>query len=113
MSDNRRVHRRFDISLAAEVNTGTDLFAAEAKNLSKGGVGLALAATVPEQALVGISLFITEDGIEDETGATLDVQGQVIWVAQSDAGNFEVGVRFAPLPPNQIRLLQHFLARLG
>ncbi|MBW2733222.1 MAG: PilZ domain-containing protein [Deltaproteobacteria bacterium] len=113
MSDNRRVFPRFDISLAAEVNTGQDLFAAEAKNLSQGGVGLALASPLPEQALLGISLFIVEDGIEDETGTTLDVQGQVIWVAESDAGSFEVGVRFAPLPPNQIRLLDQLLARLG
>lgn len=113
MHDNRRSHPRYDIALAAEVNTGRGLHPAQAKNLSRGGVGLALTQPLVENALIGISLFILEDGIEDATSATLDVQGQVIWVAQTDAGTFEVGVRFAPLPPNQMRLLDHFLGRLS
>ncbi|PIE65887.1 MAG: hypothetical protein CSA24_01730 [Deltaproteobacteria bacterium] len=112
MPDNRRSHPRYDISLAAEINTGRRLHAAQAKNLSRGGVGLTVAEPLAENALLGISLFILEDGIEDATSATLDVQGQVIWVAQTDAGAFEVGVRFAPLPPNQLRLLDHLIERL-
>jgi c-di-GMP-binding flagellar brake protein YcgR len=113
MHDNRRSDPRYDIALAAEINTGSELHSAQAKNLSRGGVGLALAQGLPDNALIGISLFILEDGIEDATSATLDVQGQVIWVAQTDGGSFEVGVRFAPLPPNQVRLLDHFLGRLA
>lgn len=113
MHDNRRTYQRFEIQLSAEVNTGVDMYPAQAKNLSRGGVGLALNHPLQENALIGISLFLVEDGIEDATTATLDVQGQVIWLAQTDAGIFEAGIRFAPLPPNQIRLLDHYLARLG
>ena len=109
---NRRAFPRVDLALAAEVNTGREVLAAQAKNLSQGGVGLATAAPLPEGAPIGISLFILEDGIEDERTATLDVHGQVIWIAQTDTGSYEAGIRFAPLPPNQTRLLEHFLSRL-
>ncbi len=112
MPDNRRTFPRYDIALAAEVNTGQSLLAARAKNLSRGGVGIVVDEPVAENALLGISLFLVEDGIEDATTATLDIQGQVIWVAPTDQGVFEIGVRFAPLPPNQIRLLDHYLQRL-
>jgi hypothetical protein len=112
MYENRRSHPRFDIALAAEVNTGYDVVSAQAKNLSMGGVGLAAKVPLQEKALIGVSMFLVEDGIEDATTGTLDVQGQIIWVAQSDSGLYEAGVRFAPLPPNQVRLLQHFLDRL-
>lgn len=112
-SSNRRIEKRYSISLAAEVNTGEHVISASAKNLSRGGVGIELQTQLAANSLIGISLFLLEDGIEDATMATLDVQGQVIWIAPNNAGVFEAGIRFAPLPPNQVRLLEDYLEKLG
>lgn len=113
MSHERRVHPRLDTSLSAEINTGRQLVTATAKNLSLGGVGLCLDHALQEQSLVGIGLFLVEEGVEDATTSPLNVQGQVIWTAPVDSGGFEVGIRFAPMQSDQLARLQQFLARLG
>jgi hypothetical protein len=108
----QRAHQRYPIRLAADVNTGQETFPARAKNLSVGGVGLELDRAIEPQSLIAISLFLVEDGIEDATVGTLDLHGQMIWIAPLDRGGYEGGVRFAPIQPVQTRQLQGFLDRL-
>lgn len=113
MTENRRAHPRYQVSLSLEVYTGTDVLYANAQNLSVGGLGLAAGAPIPEQAQVGISMFLVEDGIEDETTAPLNLKGQVIWCTPSDAGGFIAGVRFETLSPPQQQAITHYLSRLN
>lgn len=108
----QRAHQRFTTRLAAEVNTGHESFPARAKNLSLGGVGLELDRPIDVHSLLAISLFLVEDGIEDATAGTLELNGQMIWIAPVERGGYEGGVRFAPLQPDQARLLQRFLDHL-
>jgi len=113
MTDNRREHPRYDVSVAAELLLGPDRFACQVKNLSLGGVGLGLHDSVPEQAEVLVNIFLVEDGIEDATSPSLNLKASVIWTAEIEPRRWEVGLRFAPLNPAQTRVLQQFFARLG
>jgi hypothetical protein len=109
---NRRAHPRFDTSLSLEIYTGNDVIPAEAKNLSQGGVGIFLATPLPVKAPVGLSMFLVEEGIEDERTAPLNLQGEVMWCTTGEQGGFLAGVRFVTLQPQDLQRLQHFLQRL-
>ena len=83
MSDeNRRLHPRFDISLAAAITLpdGHEI-SCNARNLSQGGVGVRLAEALQEGATVAVDVFLVEDGIEDATTPTLSVPATVMWLA--------------------------------
>lgn len=111
--DEKRTHPRFDVSLSAEVHTGQDLMIARAKNLSMGGVGLEIDSKLGPNTPVLVSLFLVDDGIEDESSGTLEIQGQMVWVNDVGSSGYEGGVRFAALGPDQVQRLQQFLARLN
>ncbi len=110
--ENRRTHPRFHTALSVEVFTGKDVIPAQAQNLSLGGVGIAVDSPLQEQAQVGLSMFLVEDGIEDERTDALNVRGQVIWCTPSDTAGFLAGIRFAPLQAAELQKIQHFLVRL-
>jgi hypothetical protein len=112
MSQNRRVHPRYAISLSVEIYTGTDALPARAKNLSQGGVGVALDAPVPVGTKVGLSMFLVEDGIEDERTAPLNLQGEVVWCTAEQGSEYLAGVQFAQPGPDAIQRIQVFLRRL-
>jgi hypothetical protein len=109
--ENRRAHPRFETSLSVEVYTGGDVIAAVVKNLSQGGLGIAVQQPLPAQAQVGLSMFLTEEGIEDERTDPLNVRGQIIWCTAEGHG-FLCGVRFFPLQPKELERIELFLRRL-
>jgi c-di-GMP-binding flagellar brake protein YcgR len=96
-----------------EVYTGKDLILAVAKNLSLGGVGISTQILLPEGSEVGLSMFLVEEGIEDEATAPLNVRGQVVWSGQEDKGGYQAGIRFLPMNPNQQQAISYFLNRLN
>lgn len=110
--DNRREHPRYELSLAMEVFTGTEIVLARAQNLSLGGVGIATHAPLKEQSQVGLSMFLVEDGIEDERTEPLNLGAEVVWCTPADAGGFLAGVRFVSLPPQHVETIKLFLGRL-
>jgi hypothetical protein len=111
--DNRRAHRRYATSLSVEVYTGQDIILAVANNLSLGGIGIASTSAVPENAVVGLSMFLVEDGIEDEQTEPLNLRAQVIWCAPSDRGGFQAGLKFEGLQPPHQQAISTFLRRLN
>jgi len=112
MADERRLYRRHDTSLAADVNTGEHVFSATAQNLSTGGVGLLLDRALPDNCPVSLSLYLLEEGVEDATVEPVMVQGHVVWIAATAPRAWEAGVRFLPLQPQQLEHLERFLVRL-
>jgi hypothetical protein len=111
--DNRRIHQRFDTSLSVEIYTGRGVIPAHANNLSQGGLGITLDVPLPVQAQVGLSMFLVEEGIEDERTAPLNVVGQVCWCNQEpSSGRFQAGIRFAQIQAAEVERLGLFLARL-
>ena len=112
MSQQRRAHPRFSTSLSLEIYTGEDALPAKARNLSQGGVGVALEGTLPKGAKVGLSMFLVEDGIEDERTEPLNLQGEVIWCTPEQGAGYLAGIQFLQPGPEVVQRLEHFLRRL-
>jgi hypothetical protein len=110
--ENRRVHQRFNTALSVEIFTGSDVIPAQANNLSVGGLGIILEVPLTVQTQLGFSMFLVEEGIEDERTSPLNVQGLVCWCTQGEAGTYQAGIRFAPLGEEEQARVQLFLRRL-
>ncbi len=111
---NRRSTLRLSHSLSLEVFTGDDVLSAMATNLSSGGVGVTMNRPVTAGVVVGMSLFLVQEGIEDETSPTLNLKGKVIWCKEREAGSgFTAGIRFLPLTKDMTHRLRHFLDQLS
>jgi c-di-GMP-binding flagellar brake protein YcgR len=109
---NRRVHLRFDISLSVEIDHAGNVHMAQARNLSIGGLGIALDTGLPDGADLAMKLLLLEEGIEDEKTAPLELSGKVVWCKADPACGYQAGVRFAPIDPSLQKKLTHFLDRL-
>lgn len=113
MSTENRLHHRYSVEVAAEVTLNERVIAAATQNVSKGGVGLILDEELPEGTEVMLSLFFTQDGIEDPDDAPFEVGATVAWSAPSDDGTFIAGARFDALGPGQQLQLDRFLTARG
>lgn len=110
---NRRSARRINYSVSLEVFTDDDVIPASAMNLSSGGVGINMERPLEANAVVGMSLFLVEEGIEDETSPTLHVRGKVMWCREKAGSGYAAGIRLRSLNPGQLQRLQHLLERMG
>jgi hypothetical protein len=110
--ENRRAHPRYPTSLSVEVYTGSDLVLAVANNLSLGGLGVATQAPLSEKASVGLSMFLVEEGVEDERTEPINLVGEVIWCTSTDKGGFQAGIRFTKLEESHGQAIRHYLQRL-
>ena len=111
-SENRRF-TRFPVELAAEISLGPRTLSAATQNLSEGGVGLVVDEPLVDGAEVRLSLFLTQDGIEDPDQEPLETGAVVAWSAPSDQGVHLIGLRFGALSPSQQGQLQRFLAAIA
>lgn len=113
MHDDRRTHQRIKISVSAEVTVGDEVVTARVKNLSIGGIGLDLDRPLAQKTSVKLNLFLVEEGVEDATEGSLDIQAEVIWVSQVKDKRWEAGLRFAPQRADQTTRLGHFIRRVS
>ena len=80
---------------------------AQAKNLSLGGVGFEMDAPLTVGTHVKLSLFLVEDGIEEERAKPLAAEGVVSWCAEQQGAGYGAGVRFLAMEQSmQERLRQ-------
>lgn len=108
-AEDQRQFKRYSIEIKGEVFTGKEMLSASTKNLSEGGICLIVSKPLNEGDSVGVSLFLTEDGIEDPERAPLNLEGKVIWCAEQDQGDFAIGARFVNVQSNDLIELQTFL----
>lgn len=113
MTTDHRQHPRYPVEVAAEVTVGRETLAAATQNISEGGVGLVSEAPFAEGAQLALTLFLTQDGIEDPDEEPFEARATVAWTAPSDGGTHVSGVRFGPLSSSQRAQLTRFLAALG
>ena len=113
MSTDLRQHPRFRVEVAAELTLGHHIVAAATQNISEGGVGLALERPLEDGAVFDLTLFLTQDGIEDPDEEPFEAKATVAWTAPSDEGNHLAGVRFGQLSPAQRQQLDRFLRALA
>jgi len=109
----RREHTRFDTSLSLEIFTGKELLLAVSSNLSSGGVGVSMDSALPNGLSVEMSLFLVEEGIEDERTPPLYLKGKVVWCKGGGEVRYTAGIRFLSNTPEQSKRLNHFLSRLN
>lgn len=108
-----RRDRRYEVELAAEVDAQGEALLAATRNLSKGGVCLDVEQPLDEGATLGISLFLTLEGIEHADSEALLVQARVIWCTARDDGGYTAGLQFGTLSAGQTAAVESFLRRLG
>lgn len=110
--ENTRQHPRHDISVSVEVFHQDQLLLADGNNLSQGGIGITLDVPLPEKVIIGLSMFLTEDDIEEEKTEPLNVHAQIIWCTEQQPSGFVAGLRFVDLDAAQSQKLKLFLWRL-
>jgi hypothetical protein len=109
----QRAAQRFDVNVSAEVYTGAAVLAATTRNLSRTGVCLDLDNGLPEGTTVGVSLFLTADGIEDPDVEALNVKAEVMWCTERDDRGFSAGARFDSLSAEHTNAIEHFLKTIS
>lgn len=113
MQENRREHPRFDTALSVEVYTSKGVIGADGNNLSQGGLGIILNQQLALESEVGLSMFLVEDGIEDERTAPLNIKGVVCWCTEAEPSGYQAGMRFLSMTPLDLERIQIFLRRLN
>lgn len=94
MLEDLRLHPRCPVAMSAELSVGVERIGAATVDLSLGGIGLTLRRSLREGIRVQVSVFLTQDGVEDPDTPPLDLHARVAWVAPSDDGSFRAGLRF-------------------
>ncbi len=92
--ENRRAERK-DVVLSAEVYTRSEeIIAAGAENMSDDGVCLTLSTEIPKDAVVGVSMFRVDDGIEDPDTEPINIPAKVVWCNKRHGPLILAGMRF-------------------
>lgn len=113
MSQEQRRHTRYPVEVAAEVEIAGDMVVASTNNISSGGVGIVVDRVVEEGAAIGVTLFLTQDGIEDPDEEPFEASAEVMWAAEQDEGRWVAGLRFGKLDGDQTARLERFLSAVG
>jgi c-di-GMP-binding flagellar brake protein YcgR len=111
--DNRRKYNRFAVAVAAELEIGGNTLEAETRDVSEGGVAVLLDEPLADGANLGITLILTQDGIEDPDEPPFVGKASVMWSAPTDDGQVLHGLRFAQLTDAARNQLQRFLAAMA
>lgn len=115
MSQERRVHERFVIELAAEITAGDNQFTATTKDISTGGCCIVCPYPLQDGATVMCSLYLVIDGIEEAGMSALETQALVRWGADTgELGSdqrYMAGLDFANLSPAQQAWLHSTIAK--
>jgi hypothetical protein len=109
--EQRRAHR-YDVAVSAEVYTARAVLPASTRNLSESGVCFDLDEALGEDAVVGVSLFLVSDGIEDPDAEPLNVKAKVVWCSEREDAGFSAGMRFEELPETGQTVIKGFLSQL-
>ena len=111
--ENRREHERYDAEVTAELDIGGDVLMAETRDVSSGGVKVEIEGEIEEGKEVGLTLILTEDGIEDPNQDPFEAPATVMWTAPTDGGVTMAGLRFGDLAADHNTRLTTFLAALA
>jgi hypothetical protein len=113
MGIEQRHAARYSVEVAAEVYTPESVLPAKTRNLSETGVCFDLSAPLLEDAIVGVSLFLVSDGIEDPDAEPLNIRASVVWCSDREDGGTSAGMRFVDVDERSSQVITHFLSQLG
>lgn len=112
MSTEHRRHIRHPVEVAAEITTSGTTLVAATQNISEGGVGLVLDRPLEEGQDLALTLFLTQDGIEDPDEEPFEAHAKVAW-AKTAGDTHVIGVQFGAISAAQRAQLTRFLAAIG
>jgi c-di-GMP-binding flagellar brake protein YcgR len=112
MPIDKRQAVRYQVEVNAEVYTREAVLLAQTRNLSNTGVCLDLNTELAENSVVGVSLFLVVDGIEDPDAEPLNIKASVIWSSEKDSGGYASGLHFDTADENATRAIASFLTQL-
>ena len=113
MTENRRKHIRYNVAVAAELMLDGDTCAGETRDISMGGVSVAVDRKIKENSSIELALILTQDGIEDPDEEPFETKADVMWNAPSDSGAWMIGLRFSNLGKAHANQLQRFIDALS
>ncbi len=113
MGDDHRRATRFDVEVSAEVYTSESVLPAAARNLSETGVCFDVSQELAEDSMVGVSLFLTSDGIEDPDAEPLNIKANVVWCTEREDTGYSAGMRFKDIDEKGENTLKDFLSQLS
>lgn len=108
-----RRHRRHRVALVAEITLGFETLAAATQNVSEGGVALAVERPLEQGAAVDLTLFLTQDGIEDPDHEPFEAKAKVEWARPGARGTHLCGLSFGGLSDPQRAQLAGFLEAIS
>ena len=111
-TDHRRA-TRYDVEVSAEVYTSEAVLPAATRNLSETGVCFDVSRALDEDSMVGVSLFITSDGIEDPDAEPLNIKAKVAWCSEREDTGYSAGMRFDDLDEKAEAIIKGFLSQLS
>lgn len=111
--EDKREHRRYTVEVRGELEVDGDFLGAATNDLSQGGCGIVVARAIPEGGTLKLTLFLTQDGIEDPDEDPFETDVKVMWTAPRDDGRYSAGVQFGGLTPDGERQLAHFLRAIS
>lgn len=112
MSDEKRLAVRYEVDVSGEVYTASEIIPARTRNLSETGICFDLAVELQEEAVVGVSLFLVTDGIEDPDAEPLNIKAKVMWCSPRDDSGYSAGMRFDDIDPTVKTAILGFLSQL-
>jgi c-di-GMP-binding flagellar brake protein YcgR len=113
VSTEQRQFPRYPVEVAAEIHVGKEVAVAATRDISSGGVSLIIDHPLGEGQKINLTLFLTQDGIEDPDEDPFEAQATVMWSAERDGGSFTAGIRFDKVTPAQNAHLGRFLTAIG
>jgi hypothetical protein len=108
----KRQHARYPIRISCELTIAGETLHAETKNLSSGGAAIYFGRPLTVGEVVTVSLFLTQDGIQDPDRATFECAASIRWAKPAGARGHEAGMQFLAPSSEQRVLLQDFLEQV-
>lgn len=113
MGDEQRRATRYDVEVSAEVYTTEAVLPAATRNLSETGVCFDVSQELAEDSMVGVSLFLVSDGIEDPDAEPLNIKAKVAWCSEREDTGFSAGMRFDDLDEKGEATIKNLLSQLS
>ena len=106
MSKERRAYPRVALTVAVDLESGSNFYTGQTRDISVGGLFIETEVAIPvgDELVVRVALG----------GKALNLATQVMWAMADTSGkNLGVGLRFVRLAPVQRKAIEAFMAQRG
>ena len=95
----KRAHKRYKVQFKADILTNNEILHAITSDLSEGGLRVILDKRVQQGDQFKLTLFLTEDDIEDPDLEPLTLSIYIKWCSRDPTGNYVAGAQFIDIKP--------------